>query len=187
MQRTDHGERIHTLHPVLSEAECAAFIRRAEEAGFDTATINGAQGVRVDTRVRNNDRAMIRDEALAAELWARVRGHLPATLGKMRAIGLNELFRFYRYAPGQRFAEHVDGAYQSPRGPVSMLTFMIYLNEGYAGGATRFGSAEISGRAGMALVFDHRYRHEGAVLESGVKYVLRSDVMFEFAPQGEAP
>jgi len=33
-------------------------------------------------------------------------------------------------------------------------------------------------RAGMALLFQHQLLHEGCVMESGVKYVLRSDVMY---------
>jgi prolyl 4-hydroxylase len=30
----------------------------------------------------------------------------------------------------------------------------------------------------MALVFDHQQVHEGAAVESGRKYVLRTDVMY---------
>ena len=101
---------------------------------------------------------------------------------RLHARGLNERFRFYRYGPGQRFAPHVDGAYERTNGERSRLTFMIYLNEGYQGGETRFGWHTITGRTGMALWFDHRLRHEGAELIEGVKYVLRSDVMYADAP-----
>jgi prolyl 4-hydroxylase len=31
----------------------------------------------------------------------------------------------------------------------------------------------------MALLFDHGLIHEGAELAEGIKYVLRSDVMYE--------
>ena len=152
--------------------------RALEGDGFEIATINGAQGARVDRSIRNNDRVIIDDAALAAELWERVRAHVPPVYGLMQARGLNELFRFYRYHPGQRFAWHVDGSFERPNGERSLLTFMIYLNEGYGGGATRFGWDAITGCTGMALVFDHQLRHEGAELVQGVKYVLRSDVMY---------
>ena len=33
-------------------------------------------------------------------------------------------------------------------------------------------------RPGMALLFQHRLLHEGCAVESGVQYVLRSDVMY---------
>lgn len=55
---------------------------------------------------------------------------------------------------------------------------MVYLNEGYEGGATRFEAAKVMGKAGMALLFQHGLIHEGAEVTQGVKYVLRSDVMY---------
>jgi hypothetical protein len=61
---------------------------------------------------------------------------------------------------------------------MSLLTFMIYLNEGYAGGETRFDDAKVAGRTGMALVFHHGLVHEGAEVTEGKKYALRSDVMY---------
>jgi hypothetical protein len=61
---------------------------------------------------------------------------------------------------------------------MSLLTFMIYLNEGYEGGETRFESLSVAGKLGMALVFEHGLLHESAEVTGGVKYVLRSDVMY---------
>jgi hypothetical protein len=45
---------------------------------------------------------------------------------------------------------------------------------------TRFHDYEIDvvPRTGMALLFQHRVWHEGCEVTSGVKYVLRSDVMY---------
>jgi predicted 2-oxoglutarate/Fe(II)-dependent dioxygenase YbiX len=104
-------------------------------------------------------------------------------------VGLNERWRFYRYGVGQTFASHYDGAFirrDGPRaGEHSQVTFMIYLNEGFAGGATKFdlryphGEVIVEPRAGMALMFLHHLRHEGATVESGHKYVLRTDIMYE--------
>ena len=34
---------------------------------------------------------------------------------------------------------------------------------------------------GSALIFDHAMTHEGALLKEGVKYAVRTDVMFERA------
>ena len=71
------------------------------------------------------------------------------------------------------------------------MTFMIYLNEGMMGGETRFfGDMEqaflqqrpylsVQPKEGMALVFLHSIWHEGAVVHSGQKYVLRTDVMYK--------
>jgi hypothetical protein len=133
--------------------------------------------------IRNNTRATIDDHELAAMLFARVRPHVPEVMfGGMRPIGANERFRCYRYEAGQRFAAHFDGAFVRDNGERSLLTFMVYLNEGFAGGETRFlewDRAVVSPRVGTALLFQHRLLHEGALVVAGVKYVLRTDVMYE--------
>jgi hypothetical protein len=92
--------------------------------------------------------------------------------------GLNERLRYYRYTPGQRFAWHYDGAFGRDNGELSLLTFMIYLNDGYEGGATQFESLAVVGRQGSALLFEHELLHEGGEVTAGIKYVLRSDVMY---------
>jgi hypothetical protein len=62
----------------------------------------------------------------------------------------------------------------------SRLTFMVYLNEDFGGGATEFDFPKetVRPREGMALVFDHGLQHQGAEVTRGTKYVLRSDVMY---------
>lgn len=98
-----------------------------------------------------------------------------------RLVGLNPRLRYYRNVPGQRFRWHADGAVSNSHGHRSILTFMIYLNDGYQVGGTRFRWTEVVPERGMDLVFDHDQSHEGAEVISGSKYVLRSDVMSEGA------
>ena len=97
-------------------------------------------------------------------------------------------FRYYRYDPGQQFAPHYDGAFVRGPDEESKLTFMVYLNEGFAGGETNFydgwsAAPRLSVRpeCGKALVFVHRQLHEGAAVVRGRKYVLRTDVMYRRA------
>ena len=71
-----------------------------------------------------------------------------------------------------------DAPFARENGELSLLTFMIYLNGGYKGGATRFESLAVQGQPGTALVFEHGLIHEGGEVTEGVKYVLRSDVMY---------
>ncbi len=162
----------------MTEVECRELIDRAESANFEEAPINSASGTRVVSSVRNNERVMFDDVELAASLWARVRDEVPVMLDGRQARGLNERFRFYRYSKGQKFDWHSDGSFERTNGERSFLTFMIYLNSGYQGGATRFDNASVSGATGMALVFAHGLIHTGAEVEEGTKYVLRSDVMY---------
>src|SRR5207244_2291177 len=88
--------------------------------------------------VRNNTRVMFDDEALAAMLFQRVRAQLPHVLLGLWLHGANERFRCYRYEVGQRFAPHFDGAFIRDENEESLLTFMVYLNDGFEGGETEF-------------------------------------------------
>lgn len=200
VERLD-GERIFVLHRFLEPRECEAMIARAERAGFEEAPINAGGGEAVMVKsVRNNARVIVDDESLAASLFARARPHLPQVVEsrglRWELAGLNERFRFYRYDPDERFAPHSDGSYRRPDGETSLLTFLVFLNERCAGGATRFYrrsglstatvAFEVKPETGKALVFNHEELHEGAPVEAGRKYVLRSDVMYRLAAGGYA-
>ena len=64
----------------------------------------------------------------------------------------------------------------------SLLTLMVYLCDDFTGGSTDFDTRRddlrIAPRTGMALVFEHPIRHQGAPVTRGRKYVLRTDVMY---------
>lgn len=104
--------------------------------------------------------------------------------------------------PGSGFdadGKYTDDAYKGTR--VSRLTFLVYLNGGFQGGGTTFflpgtqGPGHIDARCvepreGSILCFPHgdaqgSLVHEGsAVAEGGVKYVIRSDVLYATKPEG---
>ena len=85
---------------------------------------------------------MIDDEDRAFSLWQEAKNHLPKMIYHRVALGLNERLRFYRYDKGQQFNIHTDGPYRRDNGEVSLLTFMIYLNEDFEGGETTFFNPE---------------------------------------------
>lgn len=177
----DHGAPlVATVADLLAPSECAAAIRRIEALGPSAAPITTARGFVMAPDIRNNERVMFDDPALAAALFARVAPHLPPMLAGMTPAGVNERFRGYRYAPGQRFAPHYDGAFVRDDRERSLLTFLVYLDDGCAGGHTRFLDFDraVAPRAGMALLFQHQLLHEGAEVTAGRKYVLRSDIMY---------
>jgi hypothetical protein len=122
--------------------------------------------------------------------------------------GLNERMRFLRYGPGQFFKEHCDGTYETPDGRQrSFYTFHLYLNDSAQalgikkgskedtpdllhGGATTFHSTDMTKRIdvdqkiGRILIFQHRrLLHSGDLVTKGVKYTMRSDLMFEYEDQ----
>lgn len=178
-----------TIDEVLSTAECAALIARIEAAGPTEAPITTSRGFEMRPDIRNNTRVMFDDPRLAATLFERIKAHVPERLEKdWRLWGANERLRCYRYEAGQYFAPHYDGAFTRSRDERSLLTFMVYLNECEAGGHTGILDLELEivPRAGRALLFNHFLRHEGATVRRGVKYAVRSDVMYrrDAAPTG---
>src|SRR5262249_3567879 len=90
-------DRIRCLPRVFTPAECAALVRVAEGAGFQPAPLTTSTGFVMNTDVRNNTRVMLDDPVRAAVLWTRLAPTVPARLGRLRAVGLNERLRFYRY------------------------------------------------------------------------------------------
>ena len=181
------GDRLDGSAPLVAriagfatDAECAALVARIEALGPEVAPITTGRGFEMRPDVRNNARVMFDDVDLAARLFARLAPLAPPVLCGLRLVGLNERFRGYRYTPGQRFAPHYDGAFVRDARERSLLTFLLYLDHGCVGGATGFleHDVEIAPARGAAVWFQHALLHEGAPVAAGVKYVLRSDVMY---------
>ena len=140
---------------------------------------------------RQSDRVMVDAPALAGQIFARLSAGLPATWrsrsgGLWRLKGLNERLRFLKYSqPGDFFYPHWDGCFVREVGVErSFVTVLLYLNEGYRGACTTIYDETgrplpVAPRTGMALVHDHLVRHGVPPLREGVKYVIRTDVMYE--------
>jgi len=177
-----------TVEGLLSSAECAKLLADYDAGPWLPATINGATGRVVEAHVRNSSTAIVKDATLTETLFARLRPHLPASMvdqwgqrpRRVVPAGLYQPLRIYRYEPGQHFGLHHDQSYQDPDGRRSLLTFMVYLNQDFEGGTTTFPEQKevIVPRTGMALLFQHMLLHSGERVASGIKYVLRSDVLF---------
>ncbi len=179
------GQSIFVIHEFLTPEMRAAYIAASEQEGYGDAPITMGGSSIVLKDVRNNLRVMIDDPRLAEELFARAQPFLPAIRRDRRQLaGLNERFRFYRYDVGQTFTQHYDGSFRRNAREESQLTFMVYLNDDFTGGTTDFFHEDgrfwlrVEPKQGMALLFAHALLHEGTAVESGRKYVLRTDVMY---------
>ena len=185
-----------TVESFLSADECKQLIEVSEARGYEAALVNvgGGRQMKID-EVRRSGRCIVDSMAAAELLWQRLRPFVPQEISpgvstKWRAVGLNERLRFLRYAPGDYFAPHCDGSFVhtdgARKGQTSYMTVMMYLNEPKEDGETNFLNprdeddlVRVRPKPGMALCFDHRLLHEGAPLRKGVKYAIRTDVMFE--------
>ena len=175
------SNHIFTIDDFLSKEECVQLINESEAKGYEQATVQTDKGARLVREVRNNQRVLFKDEILSSTLWNKVSEFVPKQIGKSAAIGLNELFRFYKYEPGQKFKKHIDESFIRNESEASYYTFMIYLNENYEGGETTFDNIKIKAKTGMALIFLHSFPHEGREILTGKKYVLRTDIMYRLA------
>lgn len=100
---------------------------------------------------------------------------------------------------------HYDGSYITPDGAESsFLTLHLYLNStssisdfgSLQGGATRFlapnriesrsGYLDVKADQGRVLIFQHsQLLHSGEKVSSGVKYTMRTDVMYKMVAKSE--
>ncbi len=169
---------VFTVNEFLSTEECKQWIQFSEETGYEMAKITIGKEQVLNQSVRNNERLIYESVELATELWERVKEFVPSETVYGRKYGLNERFRFYKYFPGQQFRLHQDGSFYRNIHEWSSYTFMVYLNEKMKGGATRFTNCSVQPETGKALIFKHELLHEGCPVLEGVKYVLRTDVMY---------
>ena len=186
---------------VLAPDECERLIALTERLGYlaDAA-------VSLPRSVRHNDSATwVADDVTTRLLWRRCSLHIHRSdFGGKQAVGLNARFRFYRYGEGDFFGPHTDGSWPGSRvvdGKLiddayddrwSQLTFLLFLSADFEGGATRFyvdpydrrASVDVRTPLGGALCFPHGEHplhcvHGSEPIASGVKYIIRSDVLFE--------
>lgn len=178
---------------LLDSEECHLLIQRTEEIGYGRTGYNPLY--------RGNLRLICDDIQLADKLWVRIQQLLGSDFylndqhgRKWIPVGLNPRFRYAKYYPGDQFGRHADDCYQDKSTKqMSMLTVNIYLNK-CDSGATRFYYYEndehddksqiidILPDFGKCVIFrqlpEAEYIHAGLKVESGLKYLMRTDVMF---------
>lgn len=178
MNLEKHNDQIWTIHNFLTPEECTALIVSSEQMGYTEAEVSLPGGTKMMKGLRNNYRLLLQNSQLADELWRKLQAFCPKSIESSQAIGLNEQFRFYKYESAQRFKRHIDGRFKRNDQEESRITCMIYLNEDFEGGETAFDNLTIRPKTGSALCFIHELKHEGRPVTTGIKYVLRSDVMY---------
>ena len=201
------------LHNLLTESECQLVMEHALELGLRDS---GYQH-----KIRVCDRVSAMGDDFADVLYRRaipflsdvhcnnpsesVEEGLDSDLpnGKYVHYKLNPCFRIVRYHPGGYFRPHFDGGFAEDASHLSIKTFMIYLNDEFEGGTTRFFTEkqrhyssvidassiafEIRPRRGSCLVFNHALTHDGSDVVSGEKWILRSEVMYRRVEPAEEP
>mmetsp|Transcript_63610 Transcript_63610/g.150695 ORF Transcript_63610/g.150695 Transcript_63610/m.150695 type:complete len:238 (-) Transcript_63610:65-778(-) len=186
------------MRGMLSPEESAYFIEEATKLGMEDSGY--------PHHYRCCDRVSARaDTGVAEELWRRFIPYafdFEDTQGCVwRPFKLNPVFRIVSYNENGHFAPHYDGGFRESADVQSFLTFMLYLNDDFEGGATNFlrphsqrvRDAEsrliasdtdvvsaVKPETGACVVFKHdAHFHEGQRLGPGAKkWIMRSEVMF---------
>ncbi|AET38161.1 uncharacterized protein Ecym_2431 [Eremothecium cymbalariae DBVPG len=148
-----------------------------------------------DYAERFNDRASVISSEVANIIWARLfrvlqkDNYIIDVLGFKHSKGLNPQLRVYRYEEGHHFGKHYDESVKLDQLGTTQWTLLIYLSGGdsLVGGDTIFYAPDnnkaeyIHPSKGLALLHKHGddcLLHEAQMVEKGVKWVLRSDVIF---------
>ena len=187
---------------LLSADECRRLVALTESLGYvEDAAVSLPRSVR-----HNHSATWIADDSSVDLLWRRCEDQFRRSddFDGKRAVGLNARFRFYRYAEGDYFGAHTDGSWPGSRivdGELvhnayddrwSQLSCLLFLSDDFEGGETRFYTdpddraryTDLRTPLGGALCFPHGVHplhcvHASAPIRAGVKYIIRSDVLFE--------
>jgi prolyl 4-hydroxylase len=179
--------RIMTLERFLSPEACAWIMERASPR-LEDARVKDAErgGVSSDAMRTNTGMGFsVLDTDLVIQL---AHARIAAVVGA--PVMHQEPTNILHYAPGQEYKPHFDFidpgvahfARELQQLGQRLVTFLIYLNDDYEGGATAFPRLDWSfkGKAGDALVFwnitdgrpDPRTLHAGTPTSNGVKWLF---------------
>jgi prolyl 4-hydroxylase len=171
-------ERIRII-PLLTEAECDRFIQAAvENVSWKPSIISqGYEDNRLDTDRRVSDSLY---QPMAPELFEPVFTSIESRLKPLLwRNGKRELapslLHLVRYRSGGYFTAHRDALPNAPEAIAwRRFTIVCYLNDEFAGGATRFPTIDLSvkPRKGEAVLFPSWYLHAGQPVESGEKFIF---------------
>ena len=161
---------------LITPVECDYLMRVADPL-FQPSMVYNNEGQEVRDTIRTSEGAGIYWLAEDPAIHALNRRVAKAT-GTSYEQG--EPLQVLRYSPGQEYRPHFD--YLQGSDNPRPWTALIYLNEDYEGGATRFVQTghEVRGRTGDVLVFGNSdgkgareplAQHAGMPVTSGVKYL----------------
>jgi predicted 2-oxoglutarate/Fe(II)-dependent dioxygenase YbiX len=179
---------------VLTPDDCKRWIAAAERAEF---TKSGEREIFSGNRLRT----VINDQDAADAVWQQIKPHVTKRRthksrdgdfsyggvgnipdGEYEPFGVSPMFRFSKYVPGGSFGWHVDTCYAKGAHEVGMDTLLLYLNDDYVGGETVLklvpDTVVMTPKTGSAMAFYHHQTHAGMEVQSGVKYLVRTEVLY---------
>lgn len=179
----------------LTKEQCNSLVAVSESLGYKEADISFDSGAKMVKEYRDNYRVLYTNEQLRQEIESTITRYAPPSLSiieeggvvkKVEFLKLSGNFRFYKYFPGQKFKKHRD-ANKPEDGGVARITVLLYLNDldvKIGGGGTNLCDYSLGPNRiikpciGRLLLFNHELMHTGEEVLSGVKYILRTDLIY---------
>lgn len=189
------AHRVYTIDNFLTHEECRSWIQDGESRGF-TRAFHPASS---EFAHRDCGRVSWDDSRANHALWTRL--NLLVKMGacdsyldgrkKKTAVNVTRKIRIYKYEVGQWFGKHVDVSNEETdgkMGSVTGATVLIYLSgdeDGLVGGETVFYDGKevvrVKPERGKLLIHAHGddcLEHEAKLVTAGIKYVMRSDIVY---------
>lgn len=133
------------LGTLLTANECDEILTNIHGEAFENML------GRYDLTKRTNSRLIVIDDRLAEILWQRLKFSDKLTKlipnpqplgfnvqGQWEMSGVNQAIRINRYEEGEYFSVHKDGQYAPNADERSLFSLIIYLNDNYEKGETKF-------------------------------------------------
>lgn len=161
---------------------CQTIIFRVEESQIFPAkeTVVSQNTLDDNLQSRNNFKVYLDNQELADIIYESLYKHLAKIKHEEYSpSSIHSNLRVYKYIPGQEFKKHRDGGIGVSKEEKSLYSLLIYLNDNFSGGSTRFNNIDIIPKQGSALFFPHELEHSGEIVSTGNKYVLRGNIVFK--------
>ncbi len=176
-ERVSLSPEVYVYPGLLSEAECDFLIDAALPLLQPAVVIDPVSRQHRPNPVRTSDSASFPLAIESPAIHALCR-RLAAASGT--DVKQGEPLQVLRYRPGEEYRPHFDAINNADNQRV--LTFLVYLNDGFEGGETRFLTSDIKvkGRKGDGLLFrnadrngrpDPASRHAGLPVTAGEKFL----------------
>lgn len=176
-ERVSDSPEVTVFPSLFSDEECDFLIESALPLLQPSKVVDPVTGKLIGNPVRTSDAAAFSLVAESPAIHA-----LCARLAKASGTNVKqgEPLQVLRYLPGQEYRPHFDAFGETDNQRI--LTFLVYLNDGYGGGGTRFmrTNLAVNGRKGDALLFrnaddkgrpDPNSQHAGDPVEAGQKFI----------------
>eukprot|EP01080_Neovahlkampfia_damariscottae_P007933 gene7933-12402_t len=179
------------LENFFTDSECRFYIDKLEKIGF--RKIDSEYSV----EYRNNERLILFSNELSGKMKEKLFPLLTKKdIDQITPIGfgsngiwkphkINECFKFCKYEKNQKFEPHRDGIYCPTEDECTIFTVLIYLNDNFTGGNTKFYNSKNelihveSPSSGNAIVFNSEAIHQAEEVKEGIKYILRTEIVFK--------